>query len=149
MMFSRTRFGLQGTIRKKQFYVRALGDKLLTREGKIVYLLFMDVDAPFRGLPPELELKQHGIDFDVRIFQTKNGFHAVGSKIVNLEWKKHWFALWHSYYPESDYPLRVFCWLCPHEREEALYIAELALTVTDDPPLSEYYRDKAVWESLL
>jgi hypothetical protein len=100
----------------------------------------MDVDALFRGLPEGIH---------ANIFQTKNGFHAVAEKIVSLQEKISWFKAWHEKYPESDYPLRSFCWLHPHTREEALFIAELALKANSfDIPISEYYRDKAVWETL-
>ena len=140
MMLSRTRFGLRNCERKSEFYVRAIGDRLLTQEGKIVYLLFMDVDASFRGLPDGIEAK---------IFNTRNGFHAIGLTIVTLKEKIAWFKAWHEKYPESDYPLRSFCWLCPHTREEALYVSELALKANPyDIPLSEYYRDKRVFEVL-
>lgn len=128
--------------KKHRFYVRGIGDRLLTLQGSITYMLFFDVDEAFRGIP---------VGWNCEIFPTKNGFHAVGLDLVNLEQKIAWYNAWKQLYPKSDYPLHSFSWLHPHSNKETLFICKVAMKAIplDMLPTCEYYRDKEVFEPFL
>ena len=137
-------FELIPNSKKYKFYVRGIGDRLLTPKGKITYMLFFDVDEDYSGSPAEYREK-------ARIFPTKNGFHAIGFDLTNLQQKIAWFNAWKQCYPKSDYPLHSFSWLHPHSDQETLFICEVAMKAIPLSmlPTCEYYRDKEVFEPFL
>ena len=129
-----------------QFTVRAIGDKLFTKDG-IRYLLFFEADQKIGD-----EKALYKTYFPFRIFFTPNGFHSIGFGVHSAEEKKIWLMQWKRLYPDSDYNFDMrgsWSFLKPHSLAELRFIAEQSLSANllDEPRLSDYYRDKRVFEN--
>ena len=99
-------------------------------------MLFFDADEPYRGAPK---------GWVVRIYPTRNGFHAIGVNVVDAYLKWEWWNDWKEIYPDSDYFLANLNWLAPACEEELEFIEWLS--AVELPIMSKYYRDKRVFET--
>lgn len=121
-----------------QFWVNALGDKLLFEGGIVKYMLFFEADQRFSVFPAEFH--SH-----FELFRTRNGFHAIGRILSDADGKRFWFSEWKRLYPATDYMLNNWNFLMPHTEDELDFIINIARPVF--PQMVKYYRDKRVFET--
>lgn len=129
--------GLQSP-KTEQFYRYAVADKVL-QGGKIKYMLFFDADESYYGEP------QEGGVWGMKVFETKNGFHAISGYSGDALDKRIWYEEWKHCYPKSDYQMNNISWLAPHSKKELDFILKICYPA--EPLSCKYYRDKAVVES--
>ena len=130
-------------LKSKQFTVRGIEDKVLTKEG-IRYALFFDIDEKYLD---EYQLC-NTIGFPFRLFRTPNGYHAIGFGLHTIVEKLLWFSNWKKLFPNSDF-LFTNGTLRPVSKEELVFTVSQLFSrpLLIEPIVVDYYRDKSVFEN--